>query len=79
MQSNALKVNNYASLQNIGVITYAIEKGMNRPDYLPGLIVVRGPSGYGKTFAASYAAIEYGAYYVSANRLGQRRRFFRQY
>ena len=66
MQSNALKVNNYASLQNIGVITYAIEKVMNRPDYLPGLIVVRGPSGYGKTFAASYAAIESGAYYVSA-------------
>lgn len=30
MQSNALKVNNYASLQNIGVITYAIEKVMNR-------------------------------------------------
>lgn len=66
MQDKTLKVNNIASLQNIGVITYAIEKVMNRPDYLPGLIVVRGPSGYGKTFAASYAAIKYGAYYVSA-------------
>ncbi len=78
MQSNALKVNNYASLQNIGVITYAIEKVMNRPDYLPGLIVVRGPVTE-RLSPRVMRRLNTAPIMCRQNRLGQRRRFFRQY
>lgn len=66
MSENEYKVNSIAALQNVGIITLAIQKAINRPDYLPGLVVVYGPSGYGKTFAASYAAANLKAYYISA-------------
>lgn len=66
MSENEHKVNSIAALQNVSIITLAIQKAINRPDYLPGLVVVYGPSGYGKTFAASYAAANLKAYYISA-------------
>ena len=53
MLENTQKVNNIAALQNVGIILLAIKKAMTRPEYLPGLVVVHGPSGYGKTMASS--------------------------
>ncbi len=73
MQDNALKVNNIAALQNVAIILLAIKKAMNRPDYLPGLVVVHGPSGYGKTMASSYAAANLKAYFVSAKAIWTRK------
>lgn len=73
MQDNVLKVNNIAALQNVAIILLAIKKAMNRPDYLPGLVVVHGPSGYGKTMASSYAAANLKAYFVSAKAIWTRK------
>ena len=72
MLENTQKVNNIAALQNVGIILLAIKKAMTRPDYLPGLVVVHGPSGYGKTMASSYAAANLMAYYVSAKAIWTR-------
>lgn len=39
---------------------------MHRPGHLPGLVAFYGPSGWGKTFAASFSANRRRAYYVEA-------------
>ena len=69
MNENNERVNNcinIAALANVNVITFAIQRAITRPAFLPGVVVVSGPSGYGKTFAASYASAHLKAYYVSA-------------
>ncbi len=73
MHENIGRVNSIAALQNVGIITLAIKKTISRPDYLPGLVVVYGPSGYGKTVASSYAAANLKAYYVSAKAIWTRK------
>ena len=73
MLENTQKVNNIAALQNVGIILLAIKKAMTRPEYLPGLVVVHGPSGYGKTMASSYAAANLKAYFVSAKAIWTRK------
>lgn len=53
-----------APLTNVGLLTSAINRAMLRPAGLPGLVVMHGPSGYGKSIAASFAANRHRAYYV---------------
>jgi DNA transposition AAA+ family ATPase len=66
MTENNLIVNGgVVNLQNVGIIVSAFTKLKNKASYLPGLAVVHGPSGYGKTVAATYAANKYQAYYIS--------------
>jgi chromosomal replication initiation ATPase DnaA len=51
-------------LTNVGLLASAIERAQNRPDNLPGLVVMYGASGLGKTVGANFAANIYRGYYV---------------
>lgn len=53
-----------APLTNVGLIASAIEKSLARPKNLPGLVVMYGASGLGKTVGATFAANVYRAYYI---------------
>ena len=46
-----------APLKNVALCTRLLEQAINRPAHLPGLVCFYGPSGWGKSFAAAYAAI----------------------
>jgi len=53
-----------AGLANVALCSTALDKALNRPPHLPGMVVFYGPSGIGKSFSAAYAANRYQAYYV---------------
>ena len=53
-----------ANINNLSLVTIAMERLINRPDGLPGLGVLYGPSGYGKTTATVAVANSTRAYYV---------------
>ncbi|KMQ74034.1 AAA family ATPase [Marinobacter subterrani] len=53
-----------APLQNVALCNGALERAMNRPAHLPGLVAFYGPSGWGKSTAAAYCANKHRAYYV---------------
>lgn len=57
-------VNTTAPLSNVKLCMGALEHAMERPGHLPGMISFYGPSGWGKTSAAAYAAHKYRSYYV---------------
>lgn len=51
-------------LTNLGLLASAIERAKSRPNSLPGLVVMYGASGLGKTVGATFAANIYRGYYV---------------
>lgn len=51
-------------LTNVGLLASAIERAQSRPRGLPGLVVMYGASGLGKTVGAAFAANIYRGYYV---------------
>lgn len=53
-----------APLQNVALCNGALERAINRPAHLPGLVCFYGPSGWGKSTAAAYVANKHRAYYV---------------
>ena len=53
-----------ANINNLSLVAIAMERLMNCPDGLPGLGVLYGPSGYGKTTATVAVANSTQAYYV---------------
>ncbi|MCF8483331.1 MAG: ATP-binding protein [Rhodospirillum sp.] len=53
-----------APLRNVMLFTEAMHKVINRPKHLPGMVTFHGPSGYGKTFSAAFAANKFKAYYL---------------
>jgi len=53
-----------APLANVSLLATSLEKALRRPVHLPGMVVMYGPSGIGKSFSAAYAANRYQAYYV---------------
>lgn len=55
-----------APLENVARCAAALERAINRPAHLPGIVTFYGPSGWGKTFAAAYTATKYRAYHVEA-------------
>jgi DNA transposition AAA+ family ATPase len=62
-----------ALLSNVASLLEAIEKLRTRKAHLPGLAVAYGPSGYGKSVAATVAAAEYDSVYVEAGASWTRR------
>lgn len=56
--------NSVAPLRNVAALVSLIEQVNTRQFGLPGLATFYGPSGYGKTTAATYAANHFGAYQV---------------
>jgi chromosomal replication initiation ATPase DnaA len=59
-----MSVNAIVPLTNVALLAAAIERAASRPSGLPGLVVMYGPSGYGKSLAAAYSANQHRAYYV---------------
>jgi len=53
-----------APLRNVSLFSGLVERVVTRPRHLPGMATFHGPSGYGKTKAAVYAAQRHRAYYV---------------
>lgn len=66
MVHNTASVNTIAMLGNVAICMAALERAMHRPAHLPGMVVLYGPSGWGKSTAAAYVANHYRAYYVEA-------------
>lgn len=64
MQDDSQIVNTVAPIANVALMTELVERTVNRAPGLPGMATFYGPSGYGKTFAAIYAANRYRAYHV---------------
>lgn len=64
-----------APLQNVALFNELVERVMNRPIGLPGLATFHGPSGYGKTFSATYAAHKFKAYYIKVGDSWTRKTF----
>lgn len=54
----------FASLRNLVLMDELILALTRRPPHLPGIGVVHGPSGYGKTYACAWAAAQSRACYV---------------
>lgn len=53
-----------APLRNVTLFNELVTRVVDRPRHLPGLATFHGFSGYGKTWAATYAANRFQAYYV---------------
>lgn len=64
MTQTSPSVNTVAPLANVGICVAAIDRALSRSEHLPGMITFYGPSGYGKSTAAAYAANKLRAYYV---------------
>lgn len=59
-----MSVNKIVPLTNVGLLASAIERALQRPVGLPGLVVMYAASGLGKSVAAAWAANQHRAYYV---------------
>lgn len=64
-----------APLRNVALFNRALEGAIGRPSHLPGMVVFYGPSGWGKSYAAAYAANRHRAYYVEAKSTWTRKAF----
>lgn len=64
-----------APLTNVALVLAALERAKTRARGLPGILVLHGPSGWGKSTAAAYAATRTRAYYVAMQSVWTRRSF----
>ena len=55
-----------APLANVGLTLGALTGAINRPSHLPGIVVLYGPSGLGKSTSATIDTVQLRAYYVQA-------------
>lgn len=62
--SNGTTSGSIAPLKNVALATKALERAINRPQHLPGMMCLYGPAGFGKSFAAAYAANKHRAYHI---------------
>lgn len=69
--------NTIAPLQNVSLCYQAILKAMDRAENLPGIIAFYGPSGWGKSFAATYTANKTRAYYVQCKSTWTKKAFLK--
>lgn len=53
-----------APLTNVSICQRALNRAIDRPGHLPGIVAFYGPSGWGKSWAAASAANVKRAYYV---------------
>lgn len=64
-----------APLRNVGLFSGLVDRVVNRTKGLPGLGIFYGPSGYGKTFSAVYAANKHRAYFLEVGDSWTKKRF----
>jgi DNA transposition AAA+ family ATPase len=57
--------NTVAPITNVALAMEALERSIQRNPHLPGLVGFYGPSGFGKSFSAAYAANSFRAYYIT--------------
>jgi DNA transposition AAA+ family ATPase len=53
-----------APLANVSLCEIALTKALSRPRHLPGMVCFYGPSGWGKSTAATYVSLVHRAYYI---------------
>lgn len=64
-----------AGITNVALCHQAIQRAFAREAHLPGMAVFYGPSGYGKSVAASYSANTFDAVYVECKSCWTRKAF----
>ncbi len=64
-----------APVRNVALFNELAERVIRRPGHLPGMAVFHGPSGFGKTFSATYAANKHLACYVEVGASWTRKKF----
>lgn len=64
-----------AGITNVGLGVRAMERVINRNPALPGIATFTGPSGLGKSFAASFVANRFKAFYVECKSTWTRKAF----
>jgi DNA transposition AAA+ family ATPase len=77
LQTAAEASGGIAQLRNVGAFAAALEDARRRPHHLPGLVCMYGPSGWGKTRAATFGANLHRAVYVEARSTWTKRAFCR--
>jgi len=76
MQERSGNVNETtAPITNVALCRETLERAIDRPRHLPGMVVFYGPSGFGKSFAAAFAATSHRAYYVQCLSVMTRKSF----
>ncbi|MDU9022138.1 ATP-binding protein [Pseudomonas corrugata] len=70
-----MSVTKVVPLTNVGLLGGAMQRAQSRPAGLPGLVVMYGPSGLGKSVAASYAANLHRGYYVECRNTWSKKAF----
>lgn len=66
MTESNRQFNSVAPLRNVVAMVQLVDRVISRAPTLPGMAVFYGPSGYGKSSAATYAMNTFGAYYIQA-------------
>ena len=83
MTVHSLKVNKNmhgtAPLQNIAILEGLLLKSKDRPDHLPGIVTFSGPSGFGKSTAAAWAAAEHDAAYLEFRSVWTKKAFLESF
>lgn len=64
-----------APLTNVGLLSAALDRARNRPAGLPGVVVMYGPSGLGKSVSACFSANQHRAYYVECRDAWRKKAF----
>lgn len=72
---NKSKLPHIAPLKNVALCLEAFERTIGRQQHLDGLIAFHGPSGFGKSYAATYVANDYNAILVQARSTWTRKAF----
>ncbi len=74
MQQVVKKDKTIAPLVNVSLFSGLVERVVSRAEELPGIACFYGPSGYGKTFSATYSANKYRAYCVQIKSVWTRKK-----
>ncbi|HVJ53483.1 MAG TPA: ATP-binding protein [Aliidongia sp.] len=74
MANELRPVNTIAPLRNVAAFAELVDRVVNRTPGLPGMATFHGFSGYGKTFAAIYAANKHRAYHVQVKSVWTRKK-----
>lgn len=73
MHQQAMQVKTVAALSNVALATRSLHRAMSAPEHLPRMVVLYGPSGFGKSSAASYLSTRYQAYYIECKSIWTRK------
>lgn len=74
MSENLSPVNTIAPLRNVAALAELVDRVVKRASGLPGMATFHGFSGYGKTFAAIYAANKHRAYHIQVKSVWTRKK-----